>query len=145
MKKFILILGFILYGMIIMSSCNFIGDGMDTAQKEYAPSAMLNKYEWFQAQSQFITKSAEDVKNYKTTLDSNLNQYTKIYGDPKSWDILTKSNYQESYNKAKSVYDATVQTYNKLVADYNTQSSKFNWQTFNANKANLPPTYTEIH
>ena len=143
MKKLLIIaLIFIFTGLLMtLTSCN---DAIDTAKQEYAPSAMLKKYEWFKSQAEFVKKSEADVATAKNLSDSLLSKYKGLYGDVKSWDVLTKSNYQQESGKLQDAYVATIATCNKLIADYNTRSNEFNWSSFQGNTANLPQTYSEI-
>lgn len=50
--------GQIILGILLISAlslglltCGWFGDGLNTVHKEYDPSAMLKKYEWFKNQS----------------------------------------------------------------------------------------------
>jgi hypothetical protein len=145
MKKLLLVIaGFILIGLYITtSSCRFVDDGVETAHQEYDPSAMLKKYEWFKNQSARIQKMDQDITNAKTLRDGIRSQFEADNGkDHKSWDPVTRKQYQDKVDLQDQMVTATVSQRNSIVADYNAQSAKFNWASFKTND-DLPPTTFE--
>lgn len=142
MKKYIFI-ALSLVSILSFNSCNFVNDGVATAHKEYDPSAMLKKYEWFKNQSEYILKMDKDIANAKTLRDQVRAQFEGDNGkDHSKWDPITKSQYQEKVNLQDQMVLATVAQRNTIVADYNAQSSKFNWEPFKS-KTDLPATSFE--
>jgi hypothetical protein len=144
-KLLLLIVGVILLGIIVTtSSCRWINDGVETAHQEYDPSAMLKKYEWFKNQSQRIQKMDQDISNAKTLRDGIRGQFESDNGkDHKSWDPVTRKQYQDKVDLQDQMVNATVSQRNSIVADYNAQSSKFNWAPFKT-EHDLPPTTFEV-
>jgi len=142
MKKYLFVaLAFI--GILSLGSCRFVDDGIETAHKEFDPSAMLRKYEWFKNQSEYILKSEKDITNAKTLRDGIRTQFEADNGkDHKSWDPVTKKQYQDKVDLQDQMVTATVSQCNKIIADYNAQSSKFNWAHFKDHN-DLPPTSFE--
>lgn len=146
MKKLLLIIaGFILMGLYITTtSCQFVDDGVRTAHQEYDPSAMLKKYEWFKNQSARIQKMDQDIANSKKLRDGIKGQFEADNGkDHKSWDPVTRKQYQDKVDLQDQMVMATVSQRNSIVADYNAQSAKFNWSSFKTND-DLPPTTFEV-
>lgn len=144
-KQLFVIIGIILLGMLITaSSCRWVNDGVETAHQEYDPSAMLKKYEWFKNQSARIQKMDQDIANAKTLRDGIKAQFEADNGkDHKSWDPVTRKQYQDKVDLQDQMVMANVSQRNSVVADYNAQSAKFNWSSFKTND-NLPPTTFEV-
>lgn len=118
---------------------NWFGDATQTVHKEYDPSAMLKKYEWFKNQSERILKMDKDIDNIRISRNSVKTQFEQDNGsDHTKWDMIVKVSYQDKLNLQEQMLLATVSQRNGIVADYNAQSSKFNWEPFKS-KTDLPP------
>jgi hypothetical protein len=108
---------------------NMAADTTQTVQKEYAPSAMLKKYEYFKDLSAGIDKKRADIEMYREeiiSLDStkNTSRDDKFY-----------------YEQRKSELIGIISIHNSLCAQYNSGMSKFNYQF--ANKGQLPQSNLE--
>ncbi len=124
MKK--VFLAFILLFSFAFSGCGWIAgwtsNGLSAAHKEFDPSAMLRKYEWFKdqyAQMQQISKRTEDA-------ESRIKRFESFNGAPSKWGWQT----HDEYNRLGTVLQGYKDQYNSLAAEYNSQSSKFNWKKF---------------
>ena len=127
-------------GMSVLSfGCHWFGDGAATMHKEFDPSAMLKKYEWFRNQSQYIATATQNVTNQRNLAEKIKSQFEVDNGtDHKSWDQDTRHAYQSKLDFSEQQALALVATRNSLVADYNAESSKFNWAPFK-DSTNAPP------
>jgi hypothetical protein len=115
-----------LFGM----GCGWFNDGLKTIQKEFAPSAMLKKYEEFKNISGAIDKHRANLEAYQSELDDL---------------VLTKDQSQEDkfyYQQRKSEALGILAIHNDLCAQYNVQMSKFNYRFTNVGdlpQSNLEP------
>ncbi len=129
-------------------TCNYAGraikDGVETAHKEFDPSAMLKKYEWFKNQSQFILKAQKDIENLKS--ESNIRQEFEADNgkNHSAWSPIVQNSYQNVLEQNRQQRLALVSNTNKLIADYNAQSAKFTWDKF-LTRDDLPPqTFSDV-
>jgi hypothetical protein len=116
------ILGFIAL-TIIGFTCGWFSDGAKTAKKEFAPSALLRKYEEFKDLSAGIDKKradidmyVEEIKNYKVT-----DKEDKFYLEQRKSELM-----------------GIISIHNTLCSQYNSAMSKFNYRF--TNKGDLPQT-----
>ncbi len=109
---------------------NWFGDAGNVVQKEYAPIAMLAKYEWFINQSEAIKKMDADMKIYRDRVAAVDSSYA-VNGPKEKWDVVTKQLYANDKQKAQTDLAAVISQRNGLAKDYNAQSAKFNWRPFN--------------
>lgn len=105
---------------------SFIGDGCKTAKKEFAPSALLKKYEYFKDLSAGIDRKRADIEVYKEDL-STANRITK--------------DGEFYYQQRKSELIGIISIHNGLCAEYNSAMSKFNYRF--TNKGDLPESNME--
>lgn len=112
--------------MLISLTCNMCKDTSRTIQKEYAPSALLKKYEYFKDLSAAIDEKDANIQIYRSELTS----YKVVDKDDKFY-----------YEQRKSELFGIISIRNSLAATYNSQMSKFNWRF--TNKGDLPASNLE--
>ena len=123
---------------IVLFTCNWAGDGLNTVHKEYDPSAMLKKYEWFKNQSAHILKAKQDIQNLKSESDIKGQYETDNGKDHSKWSPIALNSYQEEVSMNKQQRLAQVSNTNSLITEYNAQSAKFTWAGFRT-RDDLPP------
>lgn len=116
----IVVLGFIAF------TCNMCGDAAKTIQKEYAPSALLKKYEEFKDLSAGIDKKRADIELYREELEG--------------YSIKDKDD-RFYFEQRKSELIGIISVHNTLCSQYNSAMSKFNYKF--TNKGDLPETNME--
>ena len=99
---------------------NMCSDTTQTIQKEYAPSTLLKKYEYFKDLSAAIDEKRATIETYKSVLAT--------IEDKTSFD------YQQSRNEMLGL----ISMHNSLCQEYNAAMSKFNYAF--CNKGTLPAT-----
>jgi hypothetical protein len=99
----------------------WFSDGAQTVKKEFSPSAMLKKYEWFKNASAQLDKKIADIDVWGTKIKSLEGQYTG-----KSRTEWLRSD-AEQYNIWQSEINGIKSSYNSLAAEYNSAMSKFNY------------------
>ena len=119
------IVGFIAL-TVISFTCNWFSDGAKTIQKEFAPSALLNKYEQFKNLSAAIDKKRADIDMYREEIKG-------MSGNDKD-----DKYYRE---QRKSELMGIIAKHNQLCEEYNSAMSKFNYRF--TNKGDLPATNLE--
>lgn len=107
--------------VLFASSCRYAQDGADTAFKEFKPSALLKKYEYFKDMSAQLDKKQADLKVYENRLADLKEQYKGI--PRKDW----ARDDREQYSIWCSEQSGIKASYNSLAADYNSAMSKFNY------------------
>jgi hypothetical protein len=117
-------------GFVFASACNWFGDGANTLQKEYAPSALLKKYEDFKRLSAAIDKKRADINLYREELSSYYDANGKL--------IQNDKETRQYLEQRKSELIGIISIHNQLVADYNTRMVEFNYKF--TNKGDLPYT-----
>jgi hypothetical protein len=111
--------------MTLMSSCRYFQDGADTAFKEFKPSALLKKYEYFKDMSAQLDKKMADLGVYKTRLTDLKEQYKGV--SRKDW----ARDDREQYSVWQSEEAGVKASYNGLAAEYNAAMVKFNYSFCN--------------
>ena len=114
---------------IILSSCM---DGCKTAYKEFKPSTLLSKYEYFKNLSAAIDKKRADIEMYQSEISS-----MKIEDKDDKFYIQQR----------KSELLGIISVHNNLCAEYNSAMAKFNYRFTNAGDlpaTNLTPLPREI-
>ena len=124
MRKILLLLAVVLISQTAFESCWFLSDANRTAKKEFAPSAMLKKYEWFKDASAMLIKKEQDIQIYTDNIDDMISIYEGV--SRKDWDRTDK----EQMNQWRTELAGVKASYTALAAEYNSQSSKFNWKHF---------------
>jgi hypothetical protein len=120
-KTFAWVLGIGLLGIVLWFILGMAGDAAQTVKKEYAPSALLKKYESFKDMSAAIDKKMADIQLYQEQIAEETDKVEK--------------------NQLKAEMRGIIAIHNQLCADYNAQMSKFNYRF--TNKGDLPATNLE--
>lgn len=105
-------------GFSVLRTCN------DTAQvihKEFDPSALLKKYEYFKDISSAIDKKRADIELYRGQIKEETDKFEK--------------------NQLKAELRGIITVHNSLCAEYNSAMSKFNYRF--TNKGDLPQSNLE--
>lgn len=113
----------IIVGGALISTCN---ETAVVAKKEFGPSALLKKYEYFKDLSAAIDKKRADIEMYK-------GEISESEGSEK--------------NQLKAELRGIITMHNELCAEYNSAMSKFNYRFTNAGDlpaSNLEPLPREI-
>jgi hypothetical protein len=96
----------------------FCSDATNTIYKEYKPSTLLKKYEYFKDLSSAIDEKRATIEVYQEEL--------KMYTDPKEY----------MYQQTHAELIGLISMHNSLCAEYNSAMSKFNYRF--CNKGTLP-------
>jgi hypothetical protein len=115
--KYIVIGGILLFALgIFFRGCAIVDDGATTIQKEFKPSTLLKKYEYFKDMSAAIDKKRADINMYQ--------------GEIAGYSVKDKDDrfYLE---QRKSELIGIISTHNELCAEYNAAMSKFNYSFCN--------------
>ena len=107
--------------LVLMSILAVMLLGCDTAKREYGPSALLRKYEWFKDAANTLEKKQADIKVKTEEIKSLLADLPK---DRSKWDRIDK----EQMRQLRSELSGIKMAYNQLAAEYNSQMAKFNWR-----------------
>ena len=121
----------IFLGVLILGSIlGWFEEATQVAQKEFGPTALLQKYEWFKdASAQLDTKRA-DVEVYAGRMEA----MEAVYKGKSRADWPRED--REQHNVWTSEVAGVKASYNDLAAQYNAQMAKFNWRF--ANRGELP-------
>ena len=117
-------INFLLISILILSllSCGrYIKDAKDTAFKEFKPSELLRKYEYFKDMSAMLDKKTADISVYEGKIKSLEKDYEGI----KRVDWARDD--REQLSIWRSEFDGIKASYNELAAEYNSAMSKFNY------------------
>jgi flagellar basal body-associated protein FliL len=106
---------FIIAASVFAAACNWFGDGVQTLQKEYAPSALLKKYEDFKRISAAIDKKRADINLYREELSTYYDVDGKLLQNDKET--------RQYLEQRKSELIGIISIHNQLVADYNTRTT----------------------
>lgn len=122
------ILAFIVVS-IVLTTCGMCTDTAKTVQKEFAPSALLKKYEAFKDMSAAIDKKRADIEMYREEIlsleqERNQDKDGRFYLEQRKSELL-----------------GIIAMHNQLCADYNEQMSKFNYRF--TNRGDLPASNLE--
>lgn len=125
------VLGFFVLGLMLRG-CGFVSgwvdDGVETAHKEFDPSALLKKYEEFKDLSAAIDKKRADIDLYTAEITSlqteTMDRDDKFYLQQRKSELL-----------------GIIAIHNDLCSQYNSAMSKFNYRL--CNKGDMPATNLE--
>ena len=123
MKLTLQIIGIVALLTIITMSLRMCGDAQDVVQKEFSPSAMLQKYEYFKDLSSAIDEKRATIDVYESQING----------------IKDHDSFQ--YQQLMSEMTGLIAMHNRLCAEYNSAMSKFNYAF--CNKGDLPATNLE--
>lgn len=124
MNIYLKVVAFIMF--IIMPTVlvlNMCSDAASVAQKEYSPSAMLKKYEYFKDLSAAIDEKRATIDVYQSQLST----------------IEDHESFQ--YQQSQSEMMGLISMHNSLCSEYNSAMSKFNYAF--CNKGELPASNLE--
>ena len=139
----LVIIGLILLpvGIFFLRGCGtaskMVDDGFTTIEKQFSPSQLLKKYEWFKDASAQCDQKLATLKTYETRFVSMRNSYGADSLNRRVWSRGDK----EQYNIWESEYLGVKASYNDLAATYNAQMAKFNYAFCNV--GSLPQGATE--
>lgn len=108
-----------------LSSCRYFTDAKETAYKEFKPSTLLKKYEWFKDAAAQLDKKIADIKVYDSRITDLKSSYEGV--QRKDW----PRDDREQLSVWMSELSGVKASYNSLAAEYNAQMAKFNWQFCN--------------
>ena len=124
MNIYLKVVAFIMFIIIpTVLVLNMCGDAANVVQKEYSPSAMLKKYEYFKDLSSAVDEKRATIDVYESQLKGMKNQ----------------EGFQ--YQQSQSEMIGLIAMHNKLCAEYNSAMSKFNYRF--CNKGDLPDSNLE--
>lgn len=123
MNNFFKVVGIIALFFVISLSLRMCGDASNVVQKEFSPSAMLKKYEYFKDLSSAIDEKRATIDVYESQLKN----------------ISNHEDYQYQQTTAEMI--GLISMHNSLCAEYNSAMSKFNYAF--CNKGTLPATNLE--
>lgn len=102
---------------------SMLDDAARTAVKEFAPSAMLHKYEWFKDTAAVLDSKKADIDVYQARLDSTRTSYG---ADAGKWPRDVREQMAQNLAELAGIKAG----FNALAAEYNAEMVKFNWATF---------------
>lgn len=102
---------------------NMCGDGANVIQKEFSPSAMLKKYEYFKDLSSAIDEKRATIQVYESQLAG----------------VKDRESFQ--YQQTQAEMMGLISMHNSLCSEYNSAMSKFNYAF--CNKGELPASNLE--
>jgi len=124
-KILIIILCMITFSML---SCRYVNNASDTAFKEFKPSELLKKYEYYKDASAALDKKIADIQVYDVRVNSMLEQYKDV----------KRQDWARDDREQLSIWQSEVAgikaSYNQLASDYNSAMSKFNYAFCNTGK-----------
>lgn len=122
-----IVFGSIGYGL------GWFSEAAEVVKEEFGPKAALKKYEWFKDASETLNEKRNTIMVYESNLKDMKEDYKEI---PRfKWADIDK----QQYNQWRMEITGIKASYNKVAKEYNSQSSKFNWSSFNT--SNIPETY----
>lgn len=116
-------------------SCRYIQDAKDTAFKEFKPSELLRKYEYFKDVHAALDKKIADIKVYEVRINDLKESYKGV--NRKDW----ARDDREQLSIWQSELAGIKASYNMLASEYNSAMVKFNYRFCNVGE--LPNGATE--
>jgi hypothetical protein len=124
MNIYLKVVAFIMFIIIpTVLVLNMCGDAANVVQKEYSPSAMLKKYEYFKDLSSAIDEKRATIEVYQSQLST----------------ITDHESFQ--YQQSQTEMMGLISMHNSLCSEYNSAMSKFNYAF--CNKGELPASNLE--
>ena len=121
MKNSLLKISAIIFLIVALASCRYANDGLDTAFKEFKPSELLKKYEYYKDMSAALDKKIADMGVYESRITELKQQYVGVAR--KDW----AKDDREQMSIWQSELSGIKASYNQLASDYNSAMSKFNY------------------
>jgi hypothetical protein len=113
--------GILIVISIVAITCRYTHDAKETAFKEFKPSALLKKYEYYKDVSASLDKKIADVQVYDVRVKSLQDEYKGV----------KRTEWAREDREQLSIWMSEVAgikaSYNTLAAEYNSAMSKFNW------------------
>jgi len=122
------ILYMILAFMLVVTGCHMCDDAVEVVNKEFAPSEMLRKYEWFKDAAAQLDQKQATIQSYEGRFISMKETYAQDSLNRRAWDRTDK----DQWNIWQSEYLGIKASYNDLAAQYNSAMAKFNYAFCNA-------------
>lgn len=123
MNNFLKVIGILCLVVVATMTLRMCGDAQDVVQKEFSPSAMLKKYEYFKDLSSAIDEKRATIDVYESQLKG------------------VKDHEGFQYQQVQAEMMGLISMHNSLCAEYNSAMSKFNYAF--CNKGDLPATNLE--
>lgn len=123
MKLFFQIVGIAVLITLASMFLKMCGNTEQVIEKEFSPSAMLKKYEYFKDLSSAIDEKRATIEVYESQVE----------------DVKDHESFQ--YQQLMSEMSGLIAMHNRLCAEYNSAMSKFNYAF--CNKGDLPSTNLE--
>ena len=123
MSNFLKVIGIMCLVVVATMTLRMCGDAQDVVQKEFSPSAMLKKYEYFKNLSSAIDEKRATIDVYESQLKG----------------IKNHEDFQ--YQQVQAEMMGLISMHNSLCSEYNSAMSKFNYAF--CNKGELPATNLE--
>lgn len=115
-----------LLGLTIVGTCiRACNDAKETAFKEFKPSTLLKKYEYFKDVSAQLDKKVADIKVFEIKIEDLTKSYSGV--SRQKW----ARDDREQLSIWKSELDGMKAGYNELAAQYNADMVKFNYSFCN--------------
>lgn len=125
MKSNLLKISAIIFMIVALASCRYAEDGVDTAFKEFKPSALLKKYEYYKDMSSALDKKIADMGVYDTRIKDLKDQYIGV----------ARNDWARDDREQLSIWQSELAgikaSYNQIASDYNSAMSKFNYSFCN--------------
>jgi hypothetical protein len=115
-------------GLFFLHGCRYVNNANDTAFKEFKPSELLRKYEYYKDASAALDKKIADIQIYDIRISSLSEQYKGVKRQDWARDD------REQFSIWQSEIAGIKASYNSLAADYNSAMSKFNYAFCNIGK-----------
>ena len=123
MSNFFKVIGILFLVVVSTMTLRMCGDAQDVVHKEFSPSAMLKKYEYFKNLSSAIDEKRATIDVYESQLKG----------------IKNHEDFQ--YQQVQAEMMGLISMHNSLCSEYNSAMSKFNYAF--CNKGDLPATNLE--
>ena len=108
MSNFLKVIGIMCLVVVATMTLRMCGDAQDVVQKEFSPSAMLKKYEYFKNLSSAIDEKRATIDVYESQLKG----------------IKNHEDFQ--YQQVQAEMMGLISMHNSLCSEYNSAMSKFN-------------------
>jgi hypothetical protein len=123
MNSFLRVFAFLALIFIVMFGFKMCEDATNVVEKEYSPSALLKKYEYFKDLSSAIDEKRATIDVYESQLSG------------------VKDHESFQYQQTQAEMMGLISMHNSLCAEYNSAMSKFNYAF--CNKGDLPASNLE--
>lgn len=136
MKIIFIVMALGCFGAALSYSLGWFSDAAQVTKKEFSPSALLTKYEWFKDVSAQLDAKRMNIENAQARIKSMEDGYA---GTPRNQWVRADV---EQYNLWQNEVSGLKANYNNLAAQYNAAMAKFNYRFTNV--GDLPQGATEV-